>query len=89
VCGVHVRDGRWHRPRVGDVTRDLGSYGDASPGYAVSGTAGGFAIDADIILVRSGSNLAIVTALHLLTPADGSISKPLADGAVAALAVLG
>ncbi len=73
---------------LGYVTRDLGSYGDGSPGYAVLGTAGGFPIDTDIILVRSGNNLALVTGLHILNPADGSVAKPLAEGAVAALAVL-
>ena len=75
------------------ATRDLGSFGDASSGYGNAGTIttadGTFPIDSDIILVRSGDNLALVTALHILSPADGSISVPLAEGSVAALGVLG
>ena len=78
---------------LGYATRDLGSYGDASAGYGNAGTIttadGTFPIDSDIILIRSGDNLALVTALHVLSPADGSISVPLAEGAVVALAVLG
>ncbi len=73
---------------LGYVARDLGSFGDESFGYGVAGTAGGFPIDTDIVLIRSGDHLALVTALHILSPADGSVLGPLADGAVTALGIV-
>ncbi|MCB0989590.1 MAG: ABC transporter substrate-binding protein, partial [Acidimicrobiales bacterium] len=66
---------------LGYVSRDLGSFGPESYGYGVAGDAGGFPIDSDIVLIRSGDNLALVTALHILSPADGSVVTPLAEGA--------
>ncbi len=74
---------------LGYEERDLGSFGENSASYGAVGDTGGFALDIDVILVRSGNNLALVTSLHVLDPAAGSVSKPLAEGAVAALAVLG
>ncbi len=74
---------------MGYAARDLGSYGDESHTYGNAGTADGFPIDNDIILIKSGDNLAIVTALHILALADGTISKPLAEGAVVVLEGLG
>ena len=47
-----------------------------------------YAIDSDIVLVKTGDNLAIVTSLSVLTPADGSIVTPLAEAAAAILAGL-
>ena len=34
---------------------------------------------ADIVVIRTGDNLAIVAALHVLTPVDGEIVTPLAE----------
>lgn len=58
---------------LGYVTRDLGSWGDESYNYGVAGTADGFPIDTDIVLIKTGTNLALVTSLHILAPADGSV----------------
>ena len=74
---------------AGFTTRDLGSFGESSNGYAVVGTVGGFAIDTDIVVIKTGDNLAIVTALYVLAAADGGIVTPLAEGAAGILAGLG
>jgi hypothetical protein len=74
---------------LGYVARDLGSWGDETRSYGVLGTAGGFPIDTDIAVIRSGNNLALVTALYILAPADGTLVAELGDGAVAALAAAG
>lgn len=74
---------------AGFITRELGSFGDSSYGYAVVGTvAAVYAIDSDIVLIKTGDNLAIVTSLSVLVPADGSIVTPLAEAAAAILAGL-
>ncbi|MCP4958675.1 MAG: ABC transporter substrate-binding protein [Actinomycetia bacterium] len=74
---------------LGYAARDLGSFGPESYTYGLAGTAGGFPIDTDIVLIRSGNNLALVTALHILSPADGSVVTPLAESAAEILAGLG
>ncbi len=74
---------------AGITTRDLGSHGDSTSGYGLVGTVDGFAIDTDIVLIRTGDNLAIVTALYVLAPADGGVVTPLAEGAAGILAGLG
>lgn len=92
-CSAYTTELDGNGLELGYATRDLGSFGDGSPGFGNAGTIttadGTFPIDSDIILVRSGDNLALVTGLHVLSPADGSIAKPLAEGAVTALGVLG
>ncbi len=73
---------------LGYVTRDLGTWGDESHSYGVAGTADGFGIDTDIVLIKTGTNLALVTSLHILSPPDGLIVGP-ATGAAAILDGLG
>ncbi len=73
---------------LGYTTRDLGSWGDRSLTLANVGDAGGFPIDIDNILIQVGDDLALVTALHVLTPSDGSVSLPLAEAAAGILAGL-
>lgn len=73
---------------LGYVDRDLGSWGDETHTYGNSGTADGFPIDSDIVLIKTGNNLAVVTSLHILTPADGSVAG-LAESAASILATLG
>lgn len=59
---------------AGYSARDLGSYGDASAGYSNAGTIAGFAIDTEIVVINTGDNLAIVTALYVVSPPDGAIT---------------
>ncbi len=73
---------------AGYVARDLGSWGDETHSYGNAGTAGGFAIDTDIVAIKTGNNLAIVTSLHVLAAADGSVAG-LAEEAAGILAGLG
>ena len=67
---------------LGYSERDLGSWGDRSLVLGNSGDAGGFPIDIDTIVMQVGDNVALVTSLHVLAAADGSVSVPLADGAL-------
>ncbi|MEM9651430.1 MAG: ABC transporter substrate-binding protein [Actinomycetota bacterium] len=58
---------------LGYVERDFGSFGDETRGYGTAGTADGFPIDSDVVLIKTGNNLAVVTSLHVLSPADGTV----------------
>lgn len=73
---------------AGYVARDLGSFGDQSASYGNAGTVSGFPIDVDIVVVKTGDNLAIATSLHVGSAADGSVAT-LAEGAAEILAGLG
>jgi peptide/nickel transport system substrate-binding protein len=73
---------------AGYSARDLGSWGDETYSYGNAGTVDGFAIDSDIILVKTGDNLAVVTALFVLAPTDGTAAE-LAEAAAGILAGLG
>lgn len=66
---------------LGYVSRDFGSWGDETHGYGSAGTADGFPIDSDIVLIKTGNNLAVVTSLHILSPADGSVAGLAASAA--------
>lgn len=59
---------------AGYVARDFGSYGDASAAYGNAGTISGFAIDTDIVVIKTGDNLAIVTMLYVVAEPDGAIA---------------
>lgn len=73
---------------LGYVARDFGSFGDESSGYGIPGTGDGFPIDTDTLLIKVGDNLAVVSSLHILSPADGSVTN-YADTAVEVLNGLG
>lgn len=59
---------------AGYTARDLGSYGDTSAGYSNAGTISGFAIDTEIVVIKTGDNLAIVTMLYVVAEPDGAIA---------------
>lgn len=59
---------------AGYTARDFGSFGDASSAYGNAGTISGFAIDTDIVVIKTGDNLAVVTALYVVSPPDGAIA---------------
>ncbi len=72
---------------AGYTERDLGTWGDESHSYGNAGTVDGFAIDSDIVLIKRGDNLAVVTSLHILAEPDGTVVgfADAADGILAAL----
>ncbi|MBN4047608.1 ABC transporter substrate-binding protein [Acidimicrobiaceae bacterium AH-315-P05] len=57
---------------LGWVTRNFGSFGDTSASYGVAGDAGGFPIDSDILVIKTGNNLAIISDLNVGSASGGT-----------------
>ncbi len=74
---------------LGWEVRDFGSFGDTSAGYGVAGDANGFPIDSDVLVIKTGNNLAILTDLNVGGASGGANIAALAPAVEEILAGLG